>query len=101
MIIEKHTVEQFSETLKSYKQRAINRKHIDSSPLLINDLQKCVKDAVIRTAIDPDKKKKPIITESPESADESQFDLKSDTYDVLDAIVDYSEDDTIDIRPLL
>ena len=32
----------------------------------------------------------------PETADESQFDLESDTYDVLDAIADYSEDDTID-----
>lgn len=99
-----HSVEQFSETLKSYEQRAINRKHIDPSPLLINDLQKCVKEAVIRTAIETDKKKNLIITGLPESADESQFDLESDAYDVLDAIVDYSEDDVMDAsyeKPIL
>ena len=70
-----HSVEQFSETLKSYEQRTINRKHIDSSPQLINDLQKCVKEAFISAAIDSDKKKNLIITGLPESADESHFDL--------------------------
>ena len=51
---------------------------------------------IIRTAIETDKKKNLIITGLPESADESQFDLESDAYDVLDTIVDYSEDDAMD-----
>ena len=48
--------------------------------------------------------RKRTLTGLPESADESQFDLESDAYDVLDAIVDYSEDDAMDAsyeKPIL